>query len=247
MPAATFPFVVLFGLIAILARAVAVTTEGPWFSAEISLQMYSFTLLAAVVVAVGLSVLGAIRVSHLDSLLFSLSLRISSLRRAAGLIEGKPEEAAESPSSSFTRGSEGGVRVVDLGNPLTAQGMSPALEVSVLDFPELSMAVANGNYAELEKELVTRHERIEDARRRVWWSFAGPLVASLVLVTIAGTMLPGADGFATANFRLNTTFILFIGYGWWLLILWLVYAIVTLPTGAEKRKRFRPQMWEPVE
>ena len=69
-----------------------------------------------------------------------------------------------------------------------------------------------------------------EAQRRIWTAVAPPVVIAFVLAGIAAAMLPGAEGFATTNYGLNATFILTFAYGWWLVLLWTMAAIVGLPS-----------------
>ncbi|MCI4371815.1 MAG: hypothetical protein L3J78_04125, partial [Thermoplasmata archaeon] len=73
-------FLSLFGVIAQLAWTTASDTTGPWFSAALSAQFYSTTLVGATVVAIGLAALTAYQTSAASRELRALELRIGMLR-----------------------------------------------------------------------------------------------------------------------------------------------------------------------
>src|SRR5438034_13323 len=55
---------------------------------------------------------------------------------------------------------------------------------------------------------------------RIWAGVAGPMAAGLLFLGISGAMLPGAEGFAESHYILNTALVLFLGYGWPILVGW---------------------------
>ncbi len=78
------------------------------------------------------------------------------------------------------------------------------------------------------RELVSLEEEREAARREragVASSVAGPLAVTIAFSTIAASMLPGTGGFLAAHYVVNTTFILFLSYGWGPLLAWAVVGI----------------------
>ncbi len=58
------------------------------------------------------------------------------------------------------------------------------------------------------------------AKARLRGAVAGPCAMGTVFLGIAGAMLPGSEGFLQNHFLLNTTLILFLGYGWPFLAAW---------------------------
>src|SRR5438046_9390359 len=46
------------------------------------------------------------------------------------------------------------------------------------------------------------------------------MAAGLLFLGISGAMLPGAEGFAESHYILNTALVLFLGYGWPILVGW---------------------------
>ncbi len=51
------------------------------------------------------------------------------------------------------------------------------------------------------------------------------MTAGIVFLGIAGAMLPGAEGFATSHYMTNTALILFLGYGWPVLVGWVAVGL----------------------
>src|SRR5438876_352992 len=74
--------------------------------------------------------------------------------------------------------------------------------------------------------LVGRETRALDLRLNILRSsgvvtaVAGPMAAGLLFLGISGAMLPGAEGFAESHYILNTALVLFLGYGWPILVGW---------------------------
>ena len=236
-----FTFAVTFFMIAILARAVSVTTTGPWFTGTLSIFFYSVSLIAGLFVAVGVTAFASHRASGLDAALSSLDLEIATNRRNT---EGR--EGAEGGS-----GLSGGIGEV-LGRLETLDatgrgGSEPSGHDSILASPTVYRTGTAEPAEELVRELTKQRNAIRTSRDRVWPTVAGPITLALLFVTIAGAMLPGAEGFAGYNYQLNTMLILMIAYSWWLLGAWLVLSLILLPTAVLDTKVFRPRLWERVE
>src|SRR6266545_4256143 len=75
------------GLVAALAAGTALGTSGPWYSAVVSSQVYSVSLLGAIVLAAFLASLAGSRAGHLDEIVRSLDLRLAGLPEAMMLPE----------------------------------------------------------------------------------------------------------------------------------------------------------------
>ncbi len=56
----------------------------------------------------------------------------------------------------------------------------------------------------------------------------GPVLASVIFLSIAAPMLPGSEGFAAAHDQLNTMMILFLSYGLAPLVVWSALSLVLL-------------------
>src|SRR6266540_1061049 len=81
------------GLVAALAAGTALGTSGPWYSAVVSSQVYSVSLLGAIVLAAFLASLAGSRAGHIDEVVRSLDLRLAGLPEAMSL----PEDRDPSP------------------------------------------------------------------------------------------------------------------------------------------------------
>ena len=172
-----FRFLALFGLVVILSRAAAVMSDGPWFSPELSLLVYSAVLACASLVAVAIVLITSVRASRIAH-----PIRDSRIR-AAFMRMGAAGPAASAPTD-------------------------PAPE---------------------------RVEAAREATRMIWSLATGPLVLSVLLAAVAAVMLPGVGPFSTRQFELNTTFVLLLSGGWWLVLLWFVVALSAFQGGSELR------------
>ena len=241
-----FVFVALLGLVAILARAVAVTTRGPWFSAEVSIQVYSVTMLGSVFLGLALVALASFRAAHLDELMLSMEIRTSVLAQVTGI---DLRTKGDDHRTSLPTATIGLDDVLD-GLESLADGGSRTMRLAhdtVVQVPEVSLPVGRRSVADIQRDMVTRYQSLESARNRVWTSVLGPLIVSLWFLAGAAAMLPGAAGFAQTNFQLNTMLVLFLAYSWLLLLSWAVASVVMLPSASLQRRVFRPRLWEKVE
>jgi hypothetical protein len=167
--AITFSFAVLFGLVVVVARAIAVAAPGPWFTPTTSTHAYT----------------AGVAISTVATL--------STVYVAA-------QRAAYAGRASFLETS----RHPAVGPPRSGPGPDAR--------PDAGPRVLHG------------------PARRVWSTVGGPIAVAFSLGAISAAMLPGAEGFATANFRLNATFVLILAYGWWIVLLWLIVAVMALPS-----------------
>lgn len=240
-----FVFVVLLGLVAILARAVSLTTRGPWFAPDVSIQVYSVTMLGSMFLALAIVALASFRAAHLDELLLSMEMRTAVLSQVAG-VDLRP--TADDRRTSLRSASIGLDEVLDgLDGPPDGGALPMRLAQDTVVVPEVRLPVGAHSIADVQGEMVNRYRAIQSARDRVWISVLGPLAVSLCFLASAGAMLPGAEGFAQTNFQLNTMLVLFLGYAWLLLLAWAVATLVMLPSASRRRRVFRPRLWETVE
>ncbi len=87
---------------------------------------------------------------------------------------------------------------------------------------------------EVLRQLVGERVALRAARARVWAYAAGPVALSVVFLSLAGPMLPGAGPFAAAHFVLNTTLVLFLAYGLAPLVAWSLLAIAASTTAPRR-------------
>lgn len=216
-------YAVAAALVADLAWATAIGTSGPWFSPAISVQIYSLALLLGAVVGIVLAAAASARVVRLNDQLEALDARIAALRDgpssdrselygAGGLLVGREDEDVADVLHVLR---PGGPPVVEMTRGERAVGVSQ-------EVVRLSGAVAD---TKRFRDLVAARGAVRTARARVWPAASGPIGMSVVILAVAGAMLPGSEGFAVRNFQLNTMFILAISYSWWLLVAWAVTAL----------------------
>ncbi len=217
----TAGFVVLFAVIANLAWATAVTTTGPWFDASVSLTVYSLALVLGASLSIVLVHQAAARAAHLDASLMRLDRRIALLRAA------QTSETRRSPppdeldlDAGLAGFPDGGSRALVR---LEKQGHDTLVPV-----PSGVAAGTRGTRTAILRELTRERIAIRESWAKVWSTAAGPILAAVGFLAIAGPMLPGSGGFAAAHYVLNTTLILFLSYGFAPLVAWTVIALAMM-------------------
>lgn len=224
-----FPFLFMFGLVAILAQAQSVETLGPWFTPDINLAVYGVTLVVAVLLTTGTGLWAAHRRAILDDRVRAIEVRLAVIGSSltadeidlplGGSSAGAQPRSRPSDEPVFSLGS-GIVQRYDL--PVTQVESHPTSEAS-----------ASGLRVEAQ-ELKSLQAHWLRQRNSIWAWMAGPIAIGVLYATISGTMLPGAGGFLMTNFRLNTTLILFLAYTWWLLLAWLIVGLAAHSRDAPK-------------
>jgi len=210
--AVTGCFLAIFAMIGYLAWTTALGTTGPWFSPAISQQVYSATLISATVLVVGLVAFASAQAAAAARETRALDLRIAILRGSGvahvpGVIDtnGDLEDALPPIIEAPTRGV--GAALVSIRR----QGH---------DSLETVHSLAIDRAPEVALREFSRAPNLLGAKARLRSAVAGPCVMGTVFLGIAGAMLPGSEGFLQVHFFLNTTLILFLGYGWPFLAAW---------------------------
>ena len=237
----TFTFVVLLGLIVILARATAVGTSGPWFSPAVSMQVYAVALLASIVVVVSAALAASARAVSLDAALRSLELQIVAATYGGSSGTGG---IARTESVDSTRAHGGDVReVLKLLGPRGASEREGGIaeDDSALRTDRRGMV----DSGPIGRELIAQRFALKSARARVWSNVVGPIAVSTIFAGIASAMLPGSEAFALNNYVLNTTSVLILSYGLWILVAWFIVSLVALTSGAAGR-RPRRLSWDRI-
>lgn len=225
-------FASALSLVGILAMATALGASGPWFSSAVSMQVYGISLLGAILLsAILAAVAGGLRV-RFDEALRSLELRLAALPEAIGLPRDRevaPEDLVAIPPSDE--------EVDDLLDVL--EKMPPDSGIAEFQVTgtlvEVSTALtAARTRKELLRAVVRQRSEVLAARGRIAPAVAGPILACVAFAFVAGPMLPGVEGFAAQNFQLNTASVLFLAYGWGLLLAWAALAIGWLLVGPRK-------------
>jgi len=227
-------FATMLGVVAALASATALGTSGPWFGAAVSTQVYSISLLGAIVLSAFLVSMAGSRAGRLDEIVRSLDLRLAGLPEAMRL----PEDHEPSPGD------------VDLLPPSDAEIddfmnriESVPTEGGVEEFEvagtlvDVSTAITSAKTRrEVLKEVIRQRGDALAAHARIMESVAAPLVGCLTFAIVAGTMLPGAESFATTHPQLNTAAVLFLAYGWTCLIAWALVGVGLLGARAPSKR-----------
>src|SRR6266513_1070339 len=206
---ATLLFLGAFAVIGQLAWNTASATSGPWFSPAISRDVYSTTMIAATVLV---AVLAAREARALD-------LRFNILRGSGVMASGSGGIDIDADIEDTLNEILGGVD--GSAAPLVTMDREAAHDTLV--------AVTTEGKA-LRQDVVLREvararSALHKASSRIWGAVAAPMTAGIVFLGIAGAMLPGAEGFAASHYMTNTALILFLGYGWPVLVGWVAVGL----------------------
>ncbi len=219
-------FVVAIAVVANLSWATGIGTQAPWFSPTVTLQVYSFSLLTATVVALALAVVAQGRAAYLEDFLREIESRMAAIGELGSSPNGNsPTTLRIDPATDDD--------VDELLLELEAAGPEPMVQTEPVRSAsfggsDTTSGITTRGKTEVLRGLRADRRAAQIARARVWPSVVGPVLLSIIFVAISGAMLPGSEGFAARNFQLNTTLILFIGYGWAILVAWAVAALFTL-------------------
>ncbi len=219
----TSPFIGIFAIIVVLARATALETPAAWFSPEISLQFYEVTLVTASLLALGIVSVAVSRAGRLDTAIRELDLEIASIRQSI-----RDPVATEDPEPGRLRsvGPDGRIEVIEVRSQQTGKLAHDSLiDLSTVVEPDVTYS-----RQVLWRELQEQRGHLVSLKDQVWPLVIGPISLAILFVGISGAMLPGVRGFLESNFRLNTALILLIGYSWWLLVTWTVFTLAMLPS-----------------
>jgi hypothetical protein len=202
-------FGVFFALVAYFAWTFAATLPAPgWFDAGITRWIYTTYMLVAAIFLVGMGGL-------------ALSIRRSFARQIREL-EGKLEGGYSNPGSNAlppplpdTTSSRDHVdRDIDeLLESLSEVEASAARDARAMDM-EPGGGLDAPTVGPSEREVAIRRTRLIQRQKLLGRYIIGPAAASALILGISGMMLPGSDGFAQAQFVLNTALILGISYSW---------------------------------
>jgi hypothetical protein len=211
---ATLLFLGAFVIVAQLAWTTAEQTSGPWFSAAVSRDVYSTTMLGATILVATLAVLASAQTAAVAREGRSLDLRLA-------ILQGSGVTAA-SGGIDIDRDIDDTLDEILLG--ATSEMPTPVVTVDKESQTTLiSLSTTEGKVLRQDvvlREVVRARAALEKASARIWTSVAAPLAAGIAFLGMAGAMLPGAEGFAETHFVLNNAVVLFLGYGWTLLAGW---------------------------
>ncbi len=224
----TLGFAALFAIIASLSWATAAATTGPWFDLTASLSVYAVAIGLASALAVVLVHHASGRAAALDSSLRRLDRRMALLRATPK----KPVDAASVHVVPVPRDA-----ATELGAEVDAFSAEPSMGLvglekaghdTLVPLVRATRPAAPEARAQVLRLLTRDRIALREERAAVWTTAAGPILTSLLFLTIAGPMLPGAGGFATAHFALNTTLVLFLAYGFAPLVAWSVISLALM-------------------
>jgi len=189
----------------------------PWYGPDLSRWVYMAYLVAGTVLLAASGAVAVMRSQFLDRRIIELNEQIEALGGVGSLSLGGddalPPPLPEEPVrdhvdrdiddllESLSEMETTAVQVAESGEPDAPLG-SPAAVA------EASPAVA------ASRDLITKRERARRMRNAVPRYLAGPAIGGILVMAVAGAMLPGSDGMLQSYYNLNTALILGIGYSW---------------------------------
>jgi hypothetical protein len=242
-------FAAVFAVLAAFAAATAAGTTSPWFTAELSGIVYETTIIVAVISAFVLVAFSATHVARLEEARRAIDLRMAMIPERVHLPTGAevtitPELVRTIPPSD----DEIDELLTTLATP--SANAVPQEEFGVAGtLVEVSAALTA---ARTRKEVLTvllrERARVQADRARVAGTVVAPIALALLLAAMAGAMMPGVQGFAAANFQLNTGLVLFLAYGLAFLVAWSLAMLASLVgrapesgEGVEPTTKSKPQ------
>ena len=210
---ATLLFLGAFVIIAQLAWNTAVDTTGPWFSTAVSRDVYSTTVIGSLLLVTALAAIATIQAGAAAREARSLDLRLAILRGSGVSVPAGGVDIDRDIEDT-------------LDEILASTNESPTPVVTVEKEAHdtlISVTTTEGKVLRQDvvlKEVVRSRSALQGAGARIWTAVAGPFAAGVAFLGMAGAMLPGAEGFAETHYVLNTAVVLFLSYGWTLLVGW---------------------------
>ncbi len=241
-------FAALFAFLATVAAATAAGTTGPWFSVEVSALVFQTSIFAAIVTAFVLVGFAATHLARLEDARRSIDLRVAMIPESVHLPTGadvtiSPDIMRTIPPSD----EEVDELLTTLATPSAHAAPQGEIEVAGVLVEVSAALTAVRTRKEVLRVLIRERARIQADRARVAGTVAAPIAMALLLVAMAGAMLPGAQGFGEANFRLNTGLVLFLAYGLAFLVAWALAVLASLVshipesgTGTESKANPKP-------
>jgi hypothetical protein len=215
---ATLLFLGAFAVVGQLAWNTASATTSPWFSASVTRDVYSTTMIGATVLVAVLAGLASSQAASAARESRSLDLRLNILRGSGVIVSG-------SSGIDIDRDIE------DTLDEILGGVDSPAAPLVTMDreaHDSLIAVTTEGKALRQDvvlREVARARSALHKAGSRIWGAVAGPLAAGVLFLGIAGAMLPGSESFAESHFVLNTALILFVGYAWPILVGWVAVGL----------------------
>lgn len=214
---ATLLFLGAFAVVGQLAWNTASATTSPWFSASISRDVYSTTMIGATVLVAVLAALASGQAASAGRETRALDLRLNILRGSGVMVT--------------SGGIDIDADIEDALEEILGGVDSPAAPMVTMDREahDTLLAVTTEGRA-LRQDVVLREvakarSALHNASARIWGAVAAPLAAGVLFLGIAGAMLPGSESFAETHYVLNTALILFLGYAWPILVGWVAVGL----------------------
>jgi len=194
-----------FVIIAFVAYQYAQGLPTPWYLADLTRWIYTTYMLVAAVFLVGVGGLALSIRSSFSRQIRELDARLGPMVRGAPP-DALPPPLPETPAVQDTVDQD----IDELLESLSEVEATATREVQVMELEP------NREMPTLEDDggLAARRERLLHRRTFLGRYLIGPATVAALILGFSGMMLPGADGFAQTYHKLNTAFILGIGYSW---------------------------------
>ncbi len=228
-------FGVFFVVVAYFAWTFAATLPAPgWFDANITRWIYTTYMLVAAIFLVGL---GGLALSIRRS--FARQIREIEGKFARGSSNHPNSNALPPPLPDTMSGRDHVDRDIDeLLESLSEVEASAARDARAMEMepggiPDVPTIEAT------DREIAVRKSRLIQRQKLLSRYVVGPAAASALILGVSGMMLPGSgdNGFAQAQYALNTALILGISYSWIGVGAYIAATIAALVSGGGGKRR----------
>lgn len=239
----TVGFGLMFAVVLVGAWATAEGTRGPWYQATESYYTYSVSTVGATLMLVALLVFIVFRRQFLEKAIFMVEDKISAGLQEVAVAPPLSEQEIVAKVSTPPIASSVAEEPVEkhAAKAVAEEAMEEDIEALLESLAEEGEEEAQPEVVELEEtavepareeeltevavqaageesheiaELEGKRRDLERSKARVLWGLVGPVVMSAAILAVSAAMLPGSDGFAQSHYKLNTTLVLFVSYGW---------------------------------
>jgi hypothetical protein len=224
-----------FAGIGVAAWSFASDLPGPWYGPEMSRWIYATYFVGSAVFLVGLAHVGYAVQAAFDRHARDVRERLQGLRTEASVVPPDLRFAAPARAAAADEFDLSMSALVRLESEIGADAEAEMGETMVLLRSQKAGTVAVGAH---EARLLRRREALRLRQDFVARFLAGPAVASGIVLSLSGALLPGTGGFLQTFHQANTAIALAIAYSWPGIGAYLVASILAL-VGSLRAERKR--------
>lgn len=219
-------FGAFFVVIALASWGFAGNLLTPWFASDLSRWIYTSYMLVAAIFLVGLGGMGL-------SIRKSFGRQLRDLDRNIGMAGNDVPMETLPPPLPESAGRDHVDRDIDeLLESLTEIEVTTSEEAAVMEQEAESAGLASS-----DSTAAAQRERLARRQKYLGRYLLGPGLVAGIILGFSGIMMPGVDGFAQTNFRLNTALILGISYSWIAVGAYVAATIYALVSAKDERRR----------